>query len=272
MLMSASTNLVRKDSIEELCGHRARALQLYRQAIDTLTAAQSAHRLACAGKEHVSNEFLSDLRYSISGEKIEAEARRAIDRDMWRYFIVGTPLGSLMDTQEKKRFEQSLEKDAPEVTPDTVFATMARLAGDAGAIFRRGLVNAFRGFCGDYRSHDGFKIGDRFIIERLVTGSGPFIYLNHYREDAVRDMDRCMHVLDGNDAPEYQQGILAAIRSGIAAHQREATSDYFRVRWFGNGNAHFYPLRSDLVTKANKLIADHFGETIGVGPDARSPR
>lgn len=33
------TALVRKESIEELCGHRARALELYVQAFDLLTEA-----------------------------------------------------------------------------------------------------------------------------------------------------------------------------------------------------------------------------------------
>lgn len=266
MITSDSTELVRKDSIEELCGHRARALQLYRQAADFLEAAQSAHKLACGGKEYVTNDFLRDLRYS---RDIGNDAQRAIDRDMWRFFIVGTPLGSLMDATEKRAFEDSLKSEAPEVTADNVFATMARLAGSADAIFRRGLVNAFRGFCGDYRSHDGFKIGKRFIVDRLIDGRGSFAYLSHWRTDAVQDMDRCFHVLDGKDSPDYQQGICAAIRTALAAKERTATSDYFRVNWFGNGNAHFYPLRPDLVERANKLIAEHHGEALGAGPDAR---
>lgn len=270
MLTSNATDLVRKDSIEELCGHRARALQLYQQAVDTLRAAQSAHRMACAGKGYVTTEFLRDVhRVSTWDAEMGEMARRAVDLDMWRYFIIGTPLGSLMDAQEKKEFERSLEKDAPEVTPDTVFATMARLAGDAGVILRRGLVNAFQGFSPDFRSHDGFKIGDRFVVRYLITGQGRYRYLNHYIEDRLHDIDRCMHVLDGKPAPDHQQGIRAAIRTGLASQATEATSDYFRVRWFKNGNAHFYPLRADLVRQANKLIAEHFGEAIGAGPDAR---
>jgi uncharacterized protein DUF4942 len=78
-----------------------------------------------------------------------------------------------------------------------------------------------------------------------------------------------MHVLDGKETPDYQQGILAAIRTAIAAKERTAETEYFRVNWFGNGNAHFYPLRADLVERANKLIAEHFGEALGAGPDAR---
>lgn len=265
-MISYNTDLVRRDSIEELCGHRARALQLYKQAMDTLDEAKKAHSRACAGR-HIDTQFLRDLHY---GRVDEKSAREAVDRGMWHYLIIGTPLGSLMDAKEKSDFEESLRKDPPEITPDTVFATMSRLAGDAERIFRRGLVEAFRTFCGDYHSHDGFKIGTRFIIQNLVTGSGRFRYLNHWREDKVRDLDRCMHVLDRKPAPEYQQGILAALRTAIQTGiPGVVTGDYFRVRWHAGGNCHFYPTRPDLVELANKMIADHYGEALGAGPGVR---
>jgi hypothetical protein len=268
--MIPGTDLVRKDSIEEMCGHRARALQLYKQAMDTLNAAEDAHQRACGGGR-VSTQHLRDVQYSGERDRVAAAARLEVDRGMWRHFIDATPLGSLMDAEERRRFEDSLKsEDVPEVTPDNVFATLSRLAGDADMIFRRGLVNAFRHFCGDYRSHDGFKIGPRFLIPRVVGGSGTFRYLNHYHTPEVQDIDRCMHVLDGKPAPEYQQGVRSAIEEGARRGHSEVTSDYFRVRlYYGNGNAHFYPLRQDLVTQANKLIAAHYGEALGAGHAAR---
>jgi hypothetical protein len=266
MSKATGADLVRKDSIEELCGHRARALQLYRQALDTLDAAMAAHKLACAGG-HTSNDFLRNFHYTTRNDKFDAAAQKGIDHDMWRHFIIGTPLGSLMDKEEKAKFEASLRDNPPEVTPDNVFATMARLAGDAALIFRRGLVNAFRSFCGDFKSHDGFKIGRRFVVTGLMNEWG----LNQYRADTVQDMDRCMHVLDGKPAPEYQQGICAALRDAQRDRAKdEAATEYWRVRFFrGNGNAHFYPLRADLVERANRLIAEHYGETLGAGHAAR---
>lgn len=272
-MISQSTDLVRRDSIEELVGHRARALQLYRQAVDTLAAAGEAHKRACGGSTYTSNEFLRDMRYlDIKGSRFDGEVRTCVDRDMWRHLINATKLGSLMDKQERNTFEESLKKDVPEATADNVFATLSRLAGDANMIFRRGLVNAFRGFCGEYHSHDGFKIGKRFLVSGLIQGGRSWPNVSHYRDDSVKDIDRCMHILDGKPAPEYQQGVLAAIRTGIGARpcHEEVTSDYFKVRlYYGNGNAHFYPLRPDLVEQANRLIAVHCGETLGAGHSAR---
>lgn len=270
--MLPGSDIVRRDSIEELCGHRARALQLYRQALDTMNAAKAAHALACAGSTHISTDFLREFRYQHIGERFDRDVRAGVDRDMWRFFIVGTPLGSLMDRDEHRRFNDGLQKEVPEITPETVFLTMAKLAGDAGPIFRRGLVNAFAGFCDGYKSHDGFKIGPRFVMDCLITGKKPYFFFNHHRDDIIRDIDRCMHVLDGKPTPDYQQGVAAAIRAEIAGNKGpEVTTEYFRVRiFYGNGNAHFYPLRQDLVDAANKLIAQHYGEVLGAGPAARA--
>ena len=246
-----STDLIRKDSIEELCGHRARALELYALAYSSLVAAMEAHGRACVGTSYTTTRAITDgIRYPSKdrAEGFATTVRAEIDRDMWRGFIVGTPLGSLMDVEEKKKFEESLKADPPECTPDTVFATMARLVGDAGAIFRRGMANAFSRLSHDFKSHDGFKIGDRVVMTRLVTGSGTFRYLNHYTEGYLADVDRCFHVLDGKPGPEYQQGACAALRSAIQQPGvSQVETDYFLIKWYGNGNAHIRFRRPDLV-------------------------
>lgn len=271
-LPTPGTDIVRKESIEELCGHRARAMQLYRAALDALAEAKAAHRRATHG-QLITTDFLRDLQYKDEPDRFDKAARQGIDRDMWRYFINGTPLGSLMDKQERDSFERALKDEPPEITPDTVFATMSRLAGDAHVIFRRGLATAFARFCRDFKSHDGFKIGPRFIIAGLIQGGRGWPYLSHYRDDDVRDIDRCMHVLDGKTAPDYQQGILAKIRDALATKTEQVETEYFRVRLhYGNGNGHVYPLRDDLVRDANRLIAAHYGETLGAGHSAREGR
>jgi hypothetical protein len=269
MIISNNRELVRRDSIEELCGHRERALQLYAQAMDTLKAAKEAHGRACGGG-HFSAEFLRNMHHGSRDAHFDKATQQGVDRDMWQHFVAATKLGSLMDEQERRRFDDSLKTDVPEVTPETVFATLSRLAGDANMIFRRGLVTAFRHFCTDYKSHDGFKIGPRFIVTNAVSGGSRYPNLNHYKSSAIQDLDRVMHVLDGKAAPEYQEGICAAMRTAMAAKQDEASTEYWRVRmFFGNGNAHFYPLRDDLREMANRLIAEHYGETLGAGHSAR---
>ena len=272
-----SSAIVRKDSIEELCNHRERALSLYALAFSSLIQARDAHRRACIGENHISSFPYEATRYTNGSEDervgYEKTIRQMVDRDMWRGFIINTPLGSLMDKQERDAFEKSIAKDPPEALAGTVFATMSRLAGEGDLIFRRGLANAFGKLSRDYQSHDGFKLGARIILRGLFTvyrhGDGKvWLSFNHRWEDDIRDVERVFAVLDGKPQPTHMQGICSTMREVRRDYDapREAESDYFRVRWFLNGNAHLWFKRDDLTQRANKLLAEHYGEALGVGP------
>jgi hypothetical protein len=81
---NTATNLVRKDSIEELCGHRARAIQLYKHLIETLEQARAAHARACPGKSSISTIRLDELNYRVTDDRFLDQVREQIDGDMWR--------------------------------------------------------------------------------------------------------------------------------------------------------------------------------------------
>lgn len=279
-MMEAGSAIVRKDSVEELCGHRARALELYAQVAGLLLEARDAHARACIGNSHISSFPYEEFRSFASRDlsHYTARVRAMVDADMWRGLIVGTPLGSLMDRKERGIFEDSLKGDPPEAIPGNIHATMMRLIGEADTIFRRGLVEAFRNLCRDYRSHDGFKIGDRVVLTYVVSvskyGRDASAYFSHRADETLQDVDRVMHVLDGKPGPEYQQGICAAMRAAMLERPArwETETDYFRVKWFLNGNAHLWFKRKDLVERANRLIAEHYGTAVGAAPDVAQRR
>lgn len=279
--LPSAGQLIRKDSIEELCGHRARALELYAQGYALLAEAYQTSTRACIGNSSV-YPLDHELFRSPNPESLPdfaAKARTHIDRAMWRALIVNTPIGSLMDKAERDKLEAALQAEPPEATADNIFATMSRLFGEADVIFRRGLVNAFSRLNRDYKSHDGFKIGDRIVLSYIVQCDDWADHFNYRSEDVLRDVDRVFHILDGKAAPDYQQGLCAAMRTQMQTrrnsdtrndnpdYKREVETPYFRVRWFKNGNAHMWFLRDDLVMKANRLIAEHFGEVLGAAPN-----
>jgi hypothetical protein len=278
------TGIVRKDSIEELCGHRDAALSLYAQAFELFKAARAAHARACVGYPHISAAVTDPFRFiraEDGGARYAGEVRPHLDRDMWRALLVNTKLGSLMDEQERKAFDKGLE-NPPEISAETVFATLSRLAAEGDAIFRRGMVEAFRSLSNDYRSHDGFKIGPRMVVRRVVDVT-PFrgdkgkrslwVRLSTSGEQRLQDVDRVLHILDGKAPPERLQGICQAMREAIPNEGMgpgEAETPYMRVRYFQNGNGHLWILRDDLREKANLLIAEHYGAALGDNTNRRA--
>jgi hypothetical protein len=268
--------IIPRSTVTEICAHRVRALELYGEAVAALDRANDAYRAACQiGGPRSLPSIQFDRFDTMRADGFLDEIRKRLNRDMWRGIVLGTPIGSLMDAAEADAFRDSLEKDPPDATEETVRATLERLVGESDMIFRRGLVNAFKALDRDYASNDGFKIGERIVLTWGVTWDkimGYFTFRSE-RQKQFHDLDRVMHVLDGKPAPDRNQGLCSAMDSLTYSRGRDAgtiaESDYWRIRIFKNGNVHLWAKRADLLERCNRLIAEHFGNVVPAGHKAR---
>lgn len=215
-------------------------------------------------------------------------AKRIVDTNCWQEAIKLTDLEMAMDKEEKdKLHRQMMEPDPvrprsgmgrnevakpddvkgtmPEFDESTVIATLETMLGQAGHIFQRGLANSFAKLDRRFRSHDGFKIGARIIFDGVFDGNGHFDYRSAKR-DAIYDVERALCILDGKKPNAIYLSIVQAIendrRGGHGRRQSQHKGEYFEIRIFKNGNAHLWFRRDDLVEKANKLLANWYGEVI----------
>lgn len=278
-----STDLILRTTLEQLIGWRGRAIALAHEAKDlhvlTLEKVKEAQKTALlASPTHTAFYKLDDYVKHSHDEpaKFTANVVHDIDRAMWQHILTVTGIEGLMDKQARDEFEQQLRTEPPEMTVDNVRATFQQFKEDAHSIFRRGLVNAFINLDRTYRSHDGFKIGNRVVNSYGMTDYGSI----YGSADTLRDVDRIMHVLDGEKIVEgwsspmvyyLQRQVRHSFTDGITPGS--ITTEYWHVKWFKNRNIHLYPQRKDLVRRANRLIAEHFDEaTLGEGPDAAGAR
>lgn len=265
-----SAALVRKESIEELCGHRARALELYAQAFDLLVeAGKAVDRASPTGLFQIPETgYRGHALFDISAGREEWARlmRQAVDRSVWTHLAKLTELERLMDRQAHDEFRKQLESDPPEATPENCFATIQTFLGQADNIFKRGIANVFSALDRRFRSHDGFKVGSRIVL----TGASPeWSSLTCGRHsETLRDVERTFCVLDGQRQPEWCDSFVrhASDATRSAPKPAEFADTYFKIRVFNNGNAHLYFLRNDLVEEVNRLLGDYYGAALG---DAR---
>ena len=272
----AGTDLVLRATIEELIGHRDRAIARFSDAFKAMADAQENLRKAAPSEKYGSGFCLSDdyARHGRGRKQEPADIverfRRETDRQIWRHLLFASQLATLMDQTAREAFEAQLEENPPPCTVETCAATMRAKLDEAPEIFRRGIVTAFQNLSRDYKSHDGFKVGPRLILQSAVSACCGFGW-NHYSKtgETIRDIDRIFHILDDKPAPERMAGIDGAIAAKFRTEERQAENAYMRARWHKNGTLHLWFLRDDLRQKANRLIAEHFGEAIGAGYSAR---
>lgn len=191
-------------------------------------------------------------------------ARRMVDVDVWSHIIQATDLDRLMDKEAREQFQKQLKDNPPEITVDNVCATLHQFAATAGDVFRRGIANAFSKLDRKFRSHDGFKVGSRVILDRMFSESGGYNY-HRDQESTLSDIERTFLILDEKPVTANYGGIVGALRNkkSYRVEQGEIENEYFLIRYYMNGNAHLWMKRKDLVTKVNRLLGEWYGDQIG---------
>ncbi len=267
------SDLIPRATIDQIDGYRRQALDLYAQAFELVRSAGEAASMAAPSGVY-------DLPYlghrnSYGGtrslEDFIALVRKPLDRSIWEHLIRSTKLDTLMDKTAKDQFRAQLQDDPPPATADNCFATMERLLGDSGDIFRRGIATAFSKLDRRFRTHDGFSIGSKIILTYFSDRNG--MTGSHTDRETLLDVERTFHVLDRKPVPSRDAGVLGALATaerglpwGPKAY--EAETDYLRVRVFKNGNAHVWFKRDDLVERVNLLLAEYYGATLATGFEA----
>jgi len=276
---------VRRQTIAEMTRGRSDALALFGRAHQALKEAyallsEAWHTVPGAGRQDTSynrgdKEKAAALLPVVTvptEDDFLASARYLVDRQCWAHIVSMTDLERLMDKKAKDEFRQQLMTDAPEFTTGNVTATLERFMLDADTIFKRGLAEAFSNLDRRFRSHDGWKIGSRIILNRAFDEHGSWSFYSNKR-DTLQDIERVFFLLDKDEkgeskpVPPQYAGIVGAIDEsrngrGWCAKQSESESDYFIARAFLNGNLHIWFKRDDLLEKVNRLLGEYYGAPI----------
>ena len=278
--MSVTTEIIPRTTIIEIAAHRANALKLMADAAEQMAA---AHKLAMLAQEsaeraHGASTFTTDhgraedyqrLFRRIDPAKSVEAFRKQLDARVWMHVLLLTGMSNLMDRTAREQLDRDLSGDVPPFSADAARQVLSDLLGDAQLIFQRGLARCFSELDRRFKSHDGFKLGSRIILTHVFDSFGMWNY-HSKMEHTIADIERVFAVLDGQkpDPGALCRAIREGRRGGFDPHQSVTETPYFRVRCFQNGNAHLWLLRDDLVEKANKVLADYYGDVL---PDAAHP-
>lgn len=292
--------MIPRDDVETIVANHDKAIEMFAAAFDRIAEADAAikeasgmwkraapdHGAAFFGDAIEVKTFLNAVTLP-DRESYLRTARRLISITTWGSLVRRTELEILMDRQAKEQLHEQLryvpertdrsgqlinqdeiDKGFPPLTVENVYATLEGFMGQSYTIFRRGLANAFAQLDRRFRSHDGFKFKDRVIFNNAFDEWGHWRYQSRVR-DVLIDVERALQILDGQAPKAAYGGILPIIeaerKGGFRAHQSEHEGEFFKVRIYKNGNAHIWFTRKDLLEKANKILAEWYGEVIGDG-------
>ena len=250
------TDIVKRDTVEEVVGHRNAAIAAFAAQVTAWDACKVAFDRAKGEYNYgPSRDFgpkTTDLAAFI----------KHVDANVWRRLFSMTKICDLMDVTARETFQKQCSDAPPEVTVDNVLATLNGLMASAADIFKRCIVSTFEALPSGYRSNDGFKYGKRIIFTDALNTTFSMWRFNHYShaEARLKDLDKAFHIIDGKEPKctltNIEQAISAAIRTN---RQFDITTTYFRIKGFAAGTLHVWPVRQDLTDKANLILAEHYG-------------
>ena len=189
-------------------------------------------------------------------------ALKPIRVQAWQRLMGVTGLRQIMDTKALDDFESQLYKDAPEFNEESVRGTLLSKLQDSETMFARGLVDMFRILSGAYKTNKdaAFKIPKKIIIRNVVSCGPQGLVINYHHNSRLDDIDRVFKTLDGKKFESYE--LIAALGK---SWQEDGVHecDMYKARAYINGNMHLEFRRADLLEKANAIIADWYGATLG---------
>lgn len=301
-MTSQSTELATLANIDEIVEGRDKAIEHWMTSYQTYHAEQQAASLACIGGNlslriergyNSSNTFETDFTeaYVRSGEGAEEAFRKAltrlIDRRCWQQMLDILGFGDLLDAKAKAEWRESLEHDPPEFTAETCKATFGHIYANRTMYFQRGIAELFSKLDRRFRSHGGFRFGNRVIIENAI-GAGDWWFCNYERRDVINDIERTLYELAGEppprphdyspnerhafaqrgeQVPEWNPPLTKLIEERYKLRMVPCTveGEYLAAKLYKNGNVHLWFRNRELHDKLNLILAEYYGEVLGDG-------
>ena len=255
---SKHTDVIRKDSIEEIVAHRDRAIELMKKAHELMQEANREWSKAVRNSstpKNLSYDVARDIGSTSEwkGGWVE-RARKEVDKTVWRNLVIGH-LGDLFNSKTSEEFHKQLDKETPIVSVANVQSTMLSLAAEAGNMFEQNCYDLFNRLPAKYRTNDGFGFGKKIILTRVMEWSG----VSYHQVDRIHDLDSIFHIIDGKSKPERYGGLVGAIKDarqgrGFGECSGNGESDYFEFKWFKNGNMHITFKDQEMVEKLNRIL------------------
>ena len=267
--------------IKRICDYRDKSIHEFSNSLDLLLSAQEKNTQAVDYAEKGAglslkkdkddlyfrgeNRIFELLSTDINTEELLKSFRYVVDRGCWNNLMSLTRMFDIMDTTSRKEFDKMMDLEPLELNPENALSMFKNLARNSDAMYKRGVAEAFINLDRRFKSHNGFGIGSRIIIDGLIDNryGGMHIYGHDYQANVLKDVENAFYKVD-NFSIRYED-IINTIDNGVSNGTYKFKFKYFRINIFKNGNAHLWFNDDELVKKVNLLLADYYGEVLPDG-------
>lgn len=252
--LSLEALLGRRDAAHACLERIRAAVEEYQQLGEALKLGEGYGRDDNGRTDHKWREPVENNRYAKCGMQ-DAEwlawAKTSVDAALWEHLLALSGLRTFLDAKARADWDKAIEENkTAEMTAANVEATFRALHEKRGDFFERGVVAIFRSLSWVYATNKPQMFGKRIILRNAWGGWGR-------GDDALDDLNRAFHILDGKPEPDHRQSPGRELRAAYWGPPPAFANEYLSIKTFKNRNGHLTFLRPDLVEQLNRIVAKH---------------
>lgn len=208
--------------------------------------------------------------YSRSGENAARnieEVNNSIKADIWKAILDKTHATEFMTPKRLETFRKTLEKpeNLPDITPETIRDFVENVLNNAPDMLKEFIKETFDwlqpgNWQLKYKTNEKSKyeikekIIKSYVFRRKYSGVG--VELRYRCRDQIQAMDNAFNLMDGKGTSKYPGNALTVIETACNDKKMECETDYFKLKFYLNGNCHIQFKRIDLVNQMNKIAGE----------------
>lgn len=200
------------------------------------------------------HEVLDHARHASNMEAFFASMARGMEKSAWRSVLAHAGAWDRMDPDTQEIWDAKIEQRMlGPLTPSTAREALAQLDANQAAMDAAGLRAVLNW---DLGCSQPICLGRTMTwkMVRASYGGGLFAPV----ERRLNYLERRFALLDQQERPAQRERAGELVAWAMRGPTGEASTPYFRVQWFKNGNLRFHFLRPDLVERLNDEIRQAF--------------
>lgn len=245
-----TTGIVTIKTLEEIIAIRDNSIRLFEEGHKLMLMAINESK----SLEHSAGIYVHKM-------PCPKKVKKDLDIKFWRHLFNISGMEVLMNTAQKDLFEAQLLENPPELTIETVKATLMTQYSCKDTTFINGMVDTFKALNRDYKTNNRFKVGHKVIFHKAADKHGHWNSYNNAPRDLLIDLERIIYIVNSRKPPTAGENISNKIHD-ILGTVNEMELDYLKCKTFLNGNVHIEITCSGTINRLNEIVAEHFGHSL----------
>jgi len=258
------TDIIKHQNIYEIINSYEQAVKEIVAAYELLYRAEDRLKIFCVYPKVLPRDGGGSL-----WDDTRKRVLNGIKSEAWQGILKKTRAVEFMTTKRYEKFQRDLEK--PESLPDITFETVQRfienILNSAPNMLLEFIKETFDWLrpggwaVKEYKTNEKskYELREKIIKSGVLEGrwSGGGCDLKYYYESNISAMDNAFSLMDGKGVSKGQATAITAIKAACQDNLMSAETEYFKFKWYQNGNLHLTFKRTDLVQKMNQIAGEN---------------